>query len=427
MTRARITPALLALLSFAVARGALCGELRICVIDVGQGSSELIIGPDGTSILIDGGTSAKGTSDVIPYLDAIPSLHRRLDYVICSHDHDDHYGGLVRVLGGGYTAGAVWHCGLNAGFGLGTPIQVGAVIDLGDGAFATCVGANGHYIDGAYVAPTTDKNTRSVALLVEYGDFDYLTSGDTPGTREDDLAGALVDFSNAPGDPRHPGEPFLNPDTGVDVLHVNHHGSKTSSTAAYLNALKPEVALISAGTQFSHPTQDAVDRLLGRASYSACSSSAGQPTGVAFPGAAVYRTTASGQGCPCALEADCPSVGDIVITTDGGSGYTLSAGALPPAPRAFDESLLDGDSDDDGLTDAEEYDPWGTDPHAPDSDVDGYTDFMEAMCGGDPNDADSTPHALTINFQPDSAEPPEGAIPATEAAWSDGAAFGWVE
>jgi hypothetical protein len=48
--------------------GARCGELQIHVIDVGQGSSELVIGPDGTSILIDGGTGSQGTSNVLPYL-----------------------------------------------------------------------------------------------------------------------------------------------------------------------------------------------------------------------------------------------------------------------------------------------------------------------------------------------------------------------
>jgi hypothetical protein len=60
-------------------------QLQIHCIDVGQGSSDLIIGPNGTSILIDGGRSDTGYSDVVPYLnDIFPAGSRHLDYIIAS-------------------------------------------------------------------------------------------------------------------------------------------------------------------------------------------------------------------------------------------------------------------------------------------------------------------------------------------------------
>ena len=427
MRRARGVAVAAAMLVLLIPGGARCGELQIHVIDVGQGSSELIIGPDGTTILIDGGTSGKGTSNVLPYLNNLfPPGGRHLDYVVCSHDHNDHYGGLNSVLNGGYTAGAVWHCGVNAGFGRGTAIGVGSPIPLGEGAYAACVAANGLFIDGAYVAPSaSDPNSRSVALLIEYGDFDYLTAGDMPGTREDELACALVSYANPSGHPYHSDAPYLSAESGVDVLHANHHGSKTSSLACYLNAMKPEIALISGGTAYNHPTQDAVDRLLGRAVYSSCASLAGRPTGVTAAGALVYRTTASGQECPCARETDCPSVGDIVITTDGQSAYAVQTSELDPVRIALDEGFLNVDSDGDGLTNADEEGFWHTDPLLPDTDGDGYTDYMEAMFGSEPNLPGSTP-VLRVSFQPGDADAPSDAMPAAVEDWRTGAGFGWA-
>jgi hypothetical protein len=287
------------------------------------------------------------------------------------------------------------------------------------------VAANGLFVDGAYVAPTSDKNTRSVALLIEYGGFDYLTSGDLPGTREDELARALISYANPPGHPYHAGAPYLIAETGVDALHANHHGSKTSSLAYYVNAMQPEIALISGGTAYSHPTQDAVDRLLGRTIYSSCATLAGRSTGVTAAGALVYRTTASGQACPCARESDCPSVGDIVITTDGLTAYTVQTSELNPVQIALDEGLLDVDSDGDGLTNAEEEEFWHTDPLLSDTDGDGFTDYMEAMCGSDPNLPGSTP-VLKVSFQPADADAPSDAMPAAAGEWRTGAGFGWV-
>ena len=315
-------------------------DLEIHCIDVGQGASELIIGPDGTTILIDGGTSSMGSSRVLPYLnDIFPPGDRTLDYVICSHDHGDHYGGLNHILGNGYSAGTVYHCGSNASFGRGQPIPVGAVIDLGGGATATCVLANGVFADGNHMNVGSDKNKQSICILVEYGGFDYITAGDLPDSLEDDLAGMLVSHVNQNDHPLHPNDTYLDPGSGVDILHMNHHGSRYSSCAAYVNLLRCEIAIAPGGTAYGHPTGDAVDRLLGRAFYTcSCYSTYGKPTGITAPGAEVYRTTAGSVDCRRSPEADCPTVGDFIIRYDGGPTYSIEGTLMGASSRDVDEA-----------------------------------------------------------------------------------------
>ena len=284
-------------------------QLQIHCIDVGQGSSELVIGPNGTTILIDGGTSGKGRDEVIPYIDALfAPATPVLDYIIASHDDNDHYGGLNYIIDySGYSIGTIYHCGDNAGFGEGVQIPLGTVIDLGDGARATCVGRYGQFIDGS--SGNTDSNNLSICLLIEYGGFDYITAGDL-SENEDELSSALIGYPTA--------DPYLDPAEGVDVIHINHHGSDGASHYYYVNRLKHEVALINGGTNYGHPRWTAVDRLKGRATYSDGSGA----TGVTWTGCtSVYRTTYDDPDDGRAPEWDCPTLGDMVVTYDGCAEY----------------------------------------------------------------------------------------------------------
>ena len=415
------------------AASAAAQDLEIHCIDVGQGASELIIGPDGTTILIDGGSSSKGQTELLPYLNTIfPPGSRALDYVICSHDHSDHYGGLNHILSNGYTAAAIYHSGNNSSFGRGQAIPVGLTIDLGDGAVATCVLAYGNLADGSCVSPTSDKNTQSIAILVEYGGFDYITAGDLTDRTEDDLARMLVSYVNPSGHPLHPNGTFLDPENGVDVLHVNHHGGKDSTCATYVNLLKCEVAVIPGGTSYGHPHRNAVDRLLAKQSYTIdCSCSGGstycgRQTGITAPGASVYRTTAGGYDCRRSPEEDCPVAGDIVITADGGAGYTIEGTYVPPIYKQSDEGGGDSDSDGDGLTNEEE-ETLQTDPNDPDTDDDGYTDGLEVHCGcaGTALDPETHPQRIRISFQGDESERPERCATANGATYTEGRKYGW--
>ena len=98
-------------------------------------------------------------------------------------------------------------------------------------------------LNGAGVS-TSDENALSVVILLSYRSFDEVFGGDLPGEdpNVESTVGPLV------GD--------------VEVYKVNHHGSRFSSTDAWLDAVSPEVAIISVGdNSFGHPTADALGRL----------------------------------------------------------------------------------------------------------------------------------------------------------------------
>ncbi len=221
------------------------------------------------------------------------------------------------------------------------PIPIGTVIDLGGGARVTCVLVNGYLIDGSHV-DVGPGNTASIGLLIEYGDLDYITAGDLTSSVEDDLAPVLVTYINPPDHPYHPNEPYLDPQYGVDVMHPNHHGSRASTSTPYVNLLRCEVAAINGGTGWDHPTQDIVDRLLGRQYYTcSCCSTYGDPTGVTVPGAEAYRTTPEPNPgdphCARATEEDCPTIGDIIVKYGGGSSYSIEGTYMCVSYRDLDE------------------------------------------------------------------------------------------
>jgi outer membrane protein assembly factor BamB/beta-lactamase superfamily II metal-dependent hydrolase len=295
-------------------------EMRIYAIDVGQGSSELVIGPNNTTILIDGGRTGAGPT-LKSYLDTIPALGDHvIDYVIASHDDGDHYEGLNYILDNGYSATTIYHCGGDhSGFGRGVAITVGSSVDLGNGANILCVVANGHLINGATFSPSVDNN-QSIGLLIKYGGFHYLTAGDLQGDYDGEGEGPLGDVLRT-----YPsGSPLLSAQ-GIDVLHVNHHGSRFSTTAGYLNNLKPEVAVINNGLpymDYGHPHKDAIDRLLARTTYTCgCCDTYQQSTGVTVPAVAGIYQTAEGDTSDCRVSTDGTVAGNIVITYDGSSAY----------------------------------------------------------------------------------------------------------
>ena len=200
------------------------------------------------------------------------------------------------------------------------PIPVGLRISLGDGAEAVVAAANGRLIDGTEIV-VSNENDKSVVLFITYGDFQYILDGDLGAGEESctnhdtgqmdvqsEVARALLD------------EGLLPRDIGVDVMHVAHHGSESSTSAEYFDIVKPEVALISVGLNqrsFLHPRVDVVERvLLGP----------DRPNCVKAPAVkAVFQTEDGKTGCS---STGCTSfagivAGDIKLTTDGRTGYAI--------------------------------------------------------------------------------------------------------
>ena len=222
------------------------GLLEIHYINVGWGTSVLVIGPNGTRMLMDGGRDNMGTNKVIPYLESIGIMPTdSLTYILSSHLHSDHIAGLTEVMNGGYNvSNSVYYNGSSNSNSYVTafrnaainhspgPIQSlapGAVIQLGGGATATCVCANGTVLGHGLVSGVSDENDKSIGLLIQYGHFEYLFAGDLGGGDADNACtGRQSSYANVetplaqaimPG-----GEHPLLTSFGVEVLHVNHHG-----------------------------------------------------------------------------------------------------------------------------------------------------------------------------------------------------------
>ncbi len=241
--------------------GAPRGQLRATFLDVGQGDAAIVDLPDGEAMVIDGGGLVGSPVDVgVRVLGPELRARRRRDIavVVLSHPHPDHFGGLATGLDG-VRVGAIWDTGQ------GEREQVGGgYADLMAKARAHGVpivrpeGLCGvHHVGLARVevlAPCPDfssdrgPNDNSLVLRITYGARSMLFVGDAEHEEEGMLLGAARGGLHA------------------DVLKVGHHGSRTSSTPDFLDAVSPRDAVVSAGcrNRFGHPAPSTLAALWAR-------------------------------------------------------------------------------------------------------------------------------------------------------------------
>ncbi len=327
--------------------------LEIHHINVAQGDATLIIGPNKTTLLIDAGKPGKGIEKVVPYLKKIGlSPENGLDYMIATHRDADHIGGLDEVIEAGYNVRKnIWDNGskktgtqitefLDAAkktpSGPVSAMALGTIIDLGEGARATAVAVSGDVYNGGAM-PINDgveeetENDKSVALLIQYREFDYITAGDLGGgeTGEDKACTgrtttqtnieSLLAKSLMPG-----GGASLLTKSGVEVLHVNHHGGESSTNSEYMNLLTPKVAVIHVGagqgSTYQHPRKDVVEKvLLGRGSCITASP-------------ALVLQTDEGDPVGSNTSREGYVSGDIVIRTTGVDTFVISGSGDAQGP-----------------------------------------------------------------------------------------------
>jgi len=326
-------------------------NLEIHYIDVGWGGSVFIKGPTGVTVLLEAGNTGMGTAYVVPYLKSIGVQPANgLDYVIGGHQHCDHIGGLDEVINAGYnvhikqyyngssyssSCADGWNTA-SAGTTAGVPIAmpVGTVIQLGNGATLTCIARNGSIIGGGSV-PVTDENDRSIALLIKYGGFDYIWASDMGGgsdactgrsTTQLDVETSVINAISPGG-----ANPLISAG-GIDLMHVNHHGSESSTNPTYFSKAAPAVAIIGVGdgesTGWDLPRIDVVDHVLHGSSC------------VTAPPTFVLQTEEGNPGSTLMSHSGY-CVGNIKVTTDGGTIFTVSAdGAVHQGPNELAASGL---------------------------------------------------------------------------------------
>jgi len=212
-------------------------------IDVGQGDSALIL-CDGKTMLIDGGESSE-SSKIYSYLKNQGVNH--LDYIVATHAHSDHIGGLSGALN--YASVGVALCPVTSydsktfnsfvkyldkqGVSITVP-SAGDTFSLGS-AIIQILGPQKNY---------DDPNDTSIVMKVVYGETSFLFTGDAERTAEADIIEAGYDLS-------------------ATVLKVGHHGSDTSTSYPFLREIMPEYAVIQVGkdNSYGHPTEDTLSRL----------------------------------------------------------------------------------------------------------------------------------------------------------------------
>ncbi len=229
------------------------GRLRITVLDVGQGDAILVDGDRGSRMLIDGGPDP---DRLLVALDAhVPPWDRRVDLVVLTHPHEDHVAGLALLLqryrvrrvvepgmrgpGPGYRA---WSATLAAQGSRSGRLSTGDAFAFDDVAFKVLWPDR----DAVPPEPTdtgTGINNVSIVLLGTFGRELFILAGDIEEGIDPILLGR--------GLPR------------VDFLKVAHHGSRTSSTDAFLDAVRPRVAAVSVGAKnpYGHPAPATISRL----------------------------------------------------------------------------------------------------------------------------------------------------------------------
>jgi beta-lactamase superfamily II metal-dependent hydrolase len=208
------------------------GRVEILFLDVGQGDAIVVRSPDGTVALVDAGPD--GT---------VVDLLRRhgilgIDIAIATHAHADHIGGMEQVIQSlpirYYTDNGIPHT--NATYrSLMQALQASDIKYLEAQERSVSLGT----VDLTLLPPlgTGDQNSNSVGVLVEYGEFKALLTGDSE----------IEELQH-----------FLShgvPD--VTVLKAPHHGSRDGLTPEWLNATKPEVVVVSCGLDnpYGHPHQ----------------------------------------------------------------------------------------------------------------------------------------------------------------------------
>ncbi len=220
----------------------------VCFVDVGQGDATLVRAPDGECMLIDCGPTDEAAY-LVKYLKDFGV--ESIDYLILTHPHEDHYGGAERVIESFPVEHLVIHAELAETYPfdrLSYMVENNAfsaeseVLTVErDDRFELAENAVFQFFAPAEI-DFDDYNESSLALKLVYGKTSFLFTGDAEkGSERDMLSGGY--------------------NLHADVFSAGHHGSATSNSSDFIEAVSPHFAVISCGrdNSYGHPHQKTLD------------------------------------------------------------------------------------------------------------------------------------------------------------------------
>ncbi len=242
--------ALAAAVAWLALRGLPDGRLHVYFLDVGQGDAALIQTPDGRQILVDGGPSPIALLNELAAV--LPFWDRSLDLIVLTHPDGDHLTGLIPLfdryrvsqvldttLSDTSSWAEAWRTVLARDQISRTIAVRGMRIPLGQ-AQLTVLHPGPQPLRGT----AADDNNNAIVLRLDHGQISLLLTGDAESEAEADMLRAGLPLQ-------------------ADLIKVGHHGSQGATSAAFLAAVKPRVAIISVGAKnrFGHPHPAVLARL----------------------------------------------------------------------------------------------------------------------------------------------------------------------
>ena len=224
-------------------------DLRVTFLNVGQGDSVLIEAPTGEQVLIDGGPDRSVLRE-LPKV--IGPLDRSIDLLIATHPDKDHIAGLADVFAR-YEVLGLLEPDVQSDTSYAQALSYAASTEKGANTITARRGMRIHIGEEVYadvLFPDRDvelieTNTGSIIVQLVYGDTEFMLSGDSPLSIENWLV--ALD-----------GEELES-----DVLKAGHHGSRTSTSEAWIQAVAPSYVVVSAGdgNSYGHPHKEVVERI----------------------------------------------------------------------------------------------------------------------------------------------------------------------
>jgi len=222
-------------------------KLKVHYLDVGQGDSEFLELPNGQTMLIDAGVQERGAG-IVSYIKGLG--YNKIDYIICTHPHADHIGGMTEVVNS-FAIGKIYmprtsssdtpttkvyknllSAIKNKGLKINTAKSGVTVVDTGSLSIKMIAPNGTNY---------GDLNQYSAVLMLQYGNIKFLFMGDAGNVSENEITANVK----------------------ADVIKVGHHGSKTSTGASFIKKVSPKYAIIEVGkgNSYGHPTAQCLKRL----------------------------------------------------------------------------------------------------------------------------------------------------------------------